>query len=364
MQHLVQYLTSRQQALPSCTAAIGFDGFIDTIVKLVKQKDSNGQPAVYVHSMAEWGNYILAKKGGNFSIELQQCSVKPGGNMPNMAMALAKLGVASHCIGALGYPGIDPVFSNMPPECRLYSFAPPGTCQAVEFDDGKMMLAGMDALNKADWNTLKERIPIDVLIHIFNESRLIGLLNWGELPASTGFWKGLLEEVLPQCRHQKEKLFLVDLSDCSSRSREEIIIALKLLPAFAAYGKVILSLNHNEAIFIHNQLFEPVSDHNNSMVFAQKLFDRLEIDTLVLHNRHKAVACRNNALVEKNSFPVELPKLLTGAGDNFNAGFCFAQLMNCTLEDSLLLAHLNASYYIKNAESAGWSQLTAILKTV
>ncbi len=364
MQALLQYLSSRQNDLPSLSAAIGFDGFIDTIVKLVKQKESNGLPPVYITTMAEWGNYILDKKVGNFSIELQQCSIKQGGNMPNMATAMAKLGIAVNCIGAMGYPDIDPLFTTMPGNCQLYSYASPGNCQAVEFDDGKMMLSSMGSLNHADWNTLQKRVSIDVLIKIFNEARLIGMLNWGELPASTGIWKGLLREVLPQCNKQQAKMFFVDFSDCSSRNKEEMTEAIELLPAFATYGRVILSLNYNESVFIHNQLFEPIAGYDNSTVFAQKLFDRLQVDTLVLHTRHQAVACRSNELAEKSSTPVELPKLLTGAGDNFNAGFCFAQLMDCTLQDSLLLAHISASHYIANAESAYWGQLTDILKTM
>lgn len=363
MQPSAEQLKSWQQQAASITATIGFDGFIDSIVKLVKQKEAPGHPAACFNTIADWGNYILSKKSGNFSTELRQNSIKAGGNMPNMATALATLGIATNCIGAMGYPIIDPLFSKMPAPCRLYSYAPPGTCQAVEFEDGKMMLANTEAINKADWNLLKERIPITVLIQLFNEATLTGLLNWGELPATTGFWQGLLQDILPHCTPAKDKIFFADLSDCSSRTKEETLAALDLLAAFSAYGKVILSLNYNESIFIHNQLFEPVSSYDSSTVFAKKLFNRLRIDSLLLHHHNKAVVCRKDEIAEKQAAFIETPKLLTGAGDNFNAGYCFAQLMACSLEDSLLLAHTCASYYIKNAESAGWSQLTASLKT-
>jgi len=363
MQALVHHINNRQQQL-ALTATIGFDGFIDTIVKLVKQKESAGNPAGYFTTLTDWGNYILSKKTGNFSIELQQNSIKTGGNMPNMATALATLGIATNCIGAMGYPAIDPLFSNMPAQCRLYSFAQPGSCQAVEFEDGKMMLANMNGLNNVDWNLLKERIPLTILVKIFNEAGLIGLLNWGELPASTGFWQGLLQDILPHCPDKKDKIFFADLSDCSSRTQEETLTALDLLAAFSLYGKVILSLNYNESIFIHNQLFEPVTGYNNSTVFAKKLFNRLKIDTLLLHHHNNAVACRRNETAEKNTPFIETPKLLTGAGDNFNAGYCFAQLLECSTADSLLLAHHCASHYIQNAESANWMQLTTSLKTV
>ena len=364
MQHLADQLISKQNNINSYTATIGFDGFVDSIVKLVKRKDGNGQPIEYFNTKEDWGNYILEKKSGNFSVELQQQNIKTGGNMPNMAAALAKLGVPVNCVGAMGYPVIDPLFRKLPAPCKHYSFAAPGTCQAIEFDDGKMMLAGMDELNKADWKMVKERIPIAMLIKIFDDAQLIGLLNWGELTASTSYWNGLLQEVLPFCNTNKNKIFFVDLSDCSSRTKDEMTAALSLLKKIAAYGKVILSVNHNESIFIHNTLFEGITRYDNIKMFGEKLFATLQVDTLLLHNRDKAVAFRANEFAEKESFFIETPKLLTGAGDNFNAGFCFAQLMDCCLEDSLLIAHLISSYYIKNGASAGWNDLMDALKTV
>ena len=364
MQQLIDQLIAQQKNNRSNIATIGFDGFIDSIVKLVKTKDSNGNAADYFSTMASWGNYILNKNAGNFSVELQQQTVKSGGNMPNMSSALSALGVSVNCIGAMGYPVIDPLFSKLPAQCKLHSFAPAGGCQAIEFDDGKIMLSSMEELNKVDWNILKERIPIATLIEIYNDASLIGMLNWGELSASTSFWNGLLKEVLPFCNNTHSKIFFVDLSDCSNRTAAETKEALQLLNNFSRYGKVILSLNHNESVFIHNVLFEPVNNYNDAKVFAEKLFNHITMDTLIIHNRNKAVAVRKNESAESNSFIIESPKLLTGAGDNFNAGFCFAQLMDCSMQDSLLMAHLTAAHYIKNGESANLDDIITALKIV
>ncbi len=364
MQQLIQQLINKKDNITSHTVTIGFDGFIDTIVKLVKEKNNTSRKKEYFNSMTGWGNYILGKSGTNFSVELQQQNTKAGGNMPNMANAMAKLGVNVNCVGALGYPVIDPLFGNLPQQCRLYSFSSPGTCQAIEFDNGKIMLAAMDEINKAGWHTLKERITIKTLIDIFNEASLTGMLNWGELVTSTGIWNGLLTDVLPHCNTNKKRKIFVDLSDCSSRTKAETLIALALLQQFSSYGKVILSLNHNESVFIHNTLFEPVANYNNTKTMGEKLFAELKIDTLLIHNREGAFAFSNDEYAQKDSFIVEAPKLLTGAGDNFNAGFCFAQLMDCSIEHSLLIAHTVSAYYIKNAQSTSWDALVESLKTV
>jgi len=362
--NLADHLISKRNDAIQNKACLGFDGFIDSITKLVKQRNHAGYPPEYFTQKQDWANYILSKKTGSFSIELEQQSIKTGGNAPNMASALAKLGIAADCVGAFGYPAIDPLFNTMPQLCSLYSFAAPGVCQAIEFEDGKIMLATTSDLNKSDWATIIKRISIDVLIKIFTEARLIGMLNWGELINSTDYWKGLLHDVLPFCTTGKEKLFIVDLSDCSSRSKDEMLSALELLQAFSAYGKIILSLNHNECIAVYNILFEPMPNNSDIKSLGEKIFTRLQPGILLLHNRTKAIAFSKHEAAEKNSPLIEAPKLLTGAGDNFNAGFCFGQLMDCGLEDSLLLAHLGAAYYIKNGESINRNTLIEELKTV
>ena len=53
--------------------------------------------------------------------------------MPIMANALAQFGSKQNCIGSLGYPSINPLFDQMPSNCRLFSFANPGLTKALEF---------------------------------------------------------------------------------------------------------------------------------------------------------------------------------------------------------------------------------------
>ncbi len=353
MQHLKEQLISHRAMLPSKTVTLGFDGFIDSIVTLGNRR----QPASNCSSMEDFGNYVLGKKGSNFSLEIQQRNIKAGGNMPNMAGALAKLGLAVNCIGALGHPTIDPLFQQPLAGCQCYSFAAPGTCLAIEFNDGKMMLAGMGDLDKADWGLLKQRIPVATLIEVFSNCQLAGLLNWGELTACTSIWKGLLQEVLPFCNSGKQKLIFVDLSDCSNRSKQEIIDAVDLLRDFSKYGQLVLSLNKNECGTIYKHLFESFESSVDTAIMGAEIFELIQPATLVLHQRETAMAFRANEFVQKNNPLVKQPAVLTGAGDHFNAGFCAAQLMDLNLEDSIAFAQVLAACYITNGESPGWAVL-------
>ena len=85
----------------------GFDGFVDTVVKVIKSKPEQ-KPFVLFNWVKEFGNYILEKEGTSFSLELEEISSRRGGNMPITANALGRLGIRVNCIGALGYPQIHP----------------------------------------------------------------------------------------------------------------------------------------------------------------------------------------------------------------------------------------------------------------
>lgn len=71
--------------------------------------------------------------------------------MPIFSQALAKLDVSVNCVGAMGYPDVLPIFRNMPPNCQLLSVCEPGLCQALEFDDGKLMLANNEDIDQLDY---------------------------------------------------------------------------------------------------------------------------------------------------------------------------------------------------------------------
>ena len=54
---------------------------------------------------------------------------------------------------------------------------------------------------------------------------------------------------------------------------------------------------------------------------------------------------------------VQQPKISTGAGDHFNAGFCLGNLLGFSLEESLCTGVATSGYYVRTAESPSASQL-------
>jgi sugar/nucleoside kinase (ribokinase family) len=55
------------------------------------------------------------------------------------------------------------------------------------------------------------------------------------------------------------------------------------------------------------------------------------------------------------------PKLTTGAGDNFNAGFCFGQVQGFNAQESLILGVATSGLYVRNGRSASQKELMEFL---
>ncbi|MDO8685897.1 MAG: hypothetical protein Q7J78_04410, partial [Clostridiales bacterium] len=62
-----------------------------------------------------------------------------------------------------------------------------------------------------------------------------------------------------------------------------------------------------------------------------------------------------------DNFYISQPKLSTGGGDNFNAGFCWAMLMNMDISSSLIIANAVSGFYVKNGYSPGREEVIDFL---
>ena len=75
-----------------------------------------------------------------------------------MANALAAAGLAVTYIGCLGYPALHPVFADLAKRAKVISIAEPGHTDALEFEDGKLMLGKHQSLGDVNWDNLQSRV--------------------------------------------------------------------------------------------------------------------------------------------------------------------------------------------------------------
>ena len=142
-QRAAALLTAKAAQVPSFRVTIGLDGFVDSIIGVVDKRQTTDK-FKHVPTLAALGERISAAAGMSTNIELGVERVKLGGNGPIMANALAAFGTPTTYIGNLGYPHVHPAFEELTKRATVISIAEPGYTDALEFDDGKLMLGKRD----------------------------------------------------------------------------------------------------------------------------------------------------------------------------------------------------------------------------
>lgn len=345
-------LPERQAEIASKRLVVGFDGFIDTIARPVRQAASQDKPAEVFEAIREFGEYLTGCAEKSCSIELKVEAKQLGGNLPLFSRGAGKLGLDVTCIGMLGEDGaIDRTFQEMP--CRLYSFAPAGQSTNLEFRDGKVFLAPDNTLPGSPWELVLGATG-GTAAEIFRNADLTALLNWSELAFAQELWESAYEEAFAGEPCDKSRFAFFDLCDCSRKTKAEIEAVLSLIGRFTKQRTAILSVNENEAHVISSRVLdgsrEPAS-------IAKLLQERYSIDEVLIHTIRESflATCRGTTL--HPTLFVEQPKLSTGAGDHFNAAFCFGTAMGFSDEDRILFANRYANFYISQGYSPSLQEM-------
>lgn len=341
---------------------MGLDGFVDQILHVVKtRKDANNY--VRMETLREFGEFICKAAGLSANIEFIPLKNKLGGNGPIMSNALSTYNLDVTYIGAVGENSIHPVFHDMSKKSKVLNISDPGFTDAVEFLDGKLMIGKRECLKNINWTTLKEKVGLEKLILLFNDAKLVGLENWTMLPYMTEIWNGLINEVLPSLNKTSDKYIFFDLADPENRLREDILEALSVIKKFSSKFNVILGLNEKEAYEIGEILnLSSTSEKQSLNILVKLIANKLDIYCLVVHPVKEAFAVCNNTIYHTLGPYEPNPKLTTGAGDNFNAGFCFGQILGLSPQLSLVLGTATSGYYVRNAESPTVNNIISFLK--
>src|SRR4051812_28866647 len=355
-------LTSRKLhaaalTLPSIKATLGLDGFVDEIIAVVDKRHDGGRydPVRTIDLLAR---KMAAAAGQSSNYELVVKQRKLGGNGPIMANALAAFGFAVTYIGNLGSRTIDPVFEPLSRRAKVHSIGEPGHTDALEFDDGKLMLGKHESLQEVNWDNLVGRVGRDRLKELMDGSRLIAMVNWTMLPHMSRIWAKMLDEIIPNPERHKRLLF-IDLADPEKRTHGDILDALKLLQRFQDQVDVTLGLNLKESMEIADVLGLPGRTDPEAAIEenARAIRQELRLACVVIHPRRGAAAATES---ESSTFAgpfVQQPKISTGAGDHFNAGFCLGRVLGFGLQESLCVGVATSGYYVRTAQSPGAIEL-------
>lgn len=348
--------------VPSLSAFVGLDGFVDEILHVV-DKRYDAQRYDRVPSIAAFAKRLAGAAGRSTNVELVNVLTKLGGNGPIMANALASFGLKVTYVGSLGWPAMHPVFEPFAARADVSTICEPGLTDALEFDDGKLMVGKHYTLKQVTWENLRQRYGAENFARRFNSSALVAFVNWTMLPYMSDIWVSIQAELMDGVTGHRRRMFF-DLADPEKRLPGDIAHALELIGRFQSKFDVILGLNEKEAYEIARVLglCGDSVDADGLAALSLEIAKRVAVDTLVVHPTAFALAVTDGK-ADLVAGPIcAKPKITTGAGDHFNSGFCLGKLLGLDNAASLLCGVSTSGHYVRTGDSPGVPEIAALMR--
>jgi len=345
---------------------VGLDGFVDKIVTPVDKRHGMGKQFDAIETIADLGSRISDAAGKSANLELFPRFEKLGGNGPIMANALLSLGLGVRYVGALGNPSIHPVFEEFAKKTNAVCVSDPGFTNALEFNDGKIMMGITKTLDDLNYESIIETMGEGAFLDTLSKSSLVALVNWTMIPHMNAIFAALTDRVLPSLPPiDGGRTFFFDLADPEKRAQGELIEALHAIAKFQNFGNVTLGLNLKEGQQVSEafQLGENGEDADSLKRLAAKIRRELNVSTVVVHpTRCAACATKDGEWCVDGPY-VENPKITTGAGDHFNAGFSTGQLLGLSPEACLTVGVSVSGFYVRTAVSPSLNDIDSFLRS-
>jgi sugar/nucleoside kinase (ribokinase family) len=138
---------------------------------------------------------------------------------------------------------------------------------------------------------------------------------------------------------------------------------LTSISEFSKIGKTILGLNENEALKVYTAITGKDSISGKLMDAAREIFSHISVTQLLIHPVDRCLLISNDQQLEMKGRVVTHPTILTGGGDNLNAGFCFGLLHGFADDECVLLGMAASGAYVQNGVSPTHHDLIGYLNT-
>jgi len=365
--HDVQSLSSVIQELKAKTSApaavrlsgvCGFDGFIDTFVRLQTPP-----------SMAEFGPKVTAAAGVAASYPVEHLGDKFGGNGPLLAAALndiysGKIDVTY--IGAMGQSEVLPIFQAAlgGKTKQLHTIAGAAQTTCLEFTDGKIMLNDMAACGEVTWEGLLASVGQAALDKKLKSADFIAAVNWGKLPHAGEIWSNLAVRLAELGVPAKKVVYFMDLADFEIRPLAEREELLGRMAAITRQCQTLLSFNLKEAwqmAEVFGGTFHGRKDAESVAELAAFLRERIAVDRVIVHPNDGAACASGGGTVYVPGPHCCEPLISTGAGDNFGAGCLAAALKGLDDAGIVLTGNCASGHFVRSGRSASFSDMATLL---
>ena len=355
----------------------GFDAFVDRIIDVVDRRTAPGGDGYRrIATIDAFGERVSRAAGRSGNFELVVTREKTGGNAALLAGALASMDAGVIYLGAVGAEDegatIHPVFEAFERSCgECIPLGEPGQTDALEFDDGKIMLGKPAPLDRLTWKRLCERAGgVEGLQRRCAQARALAFGNWTMHRALDDIWRRFASEVLPGVPEDRRPgMTFVDLADPARREDKEIARGMEALAELHRAAPVTLGVNLAEAQRVGGIVGASVDlpregtpDDEALIGAAGALRETLGFECVVVHGQRRNAGASAD---ERGAFDAPFtpnPVISTGAGDHFNAGYILGACLGLPLEQRLACASASAGRYVRTAKSPTRSDLLAMLR--
>ena len=358
-------LVCRRGEAKQLNVVFGFDAFIDQIADMV-DKRQDFQNYEKLSTIQAFGEKVIGAAGLSTSIEYVPRYVKTGGSAVTTGLAMAKAGCMVTYIGCIGYPEVNPVFEEFAQAMTgFYTVGNPGQTIAAEFQDGKIMLCNTSPLQEITWERIVAAVGQDTLKDLVQSADLVATINWTMIPQMNDIWEHMQRELLAGTSPKNPKpIFFMDPTDPEKRTPADWREAMAIYSRFSSHYRTILSINRKEATEVARAygitLSRPLAEAELREI-TEAVAAKLGLWGLVIHPVDGASAMIDGNYYYSPGPYTSRPLLTTGAGDNFNGGFCLGLLLGLTPTEALALGNATSGYYVRKAQSPNFDELVDFL---
>jgi hypothetical protein len=362
------------EAFGTHRVAFGFDGFLDTVRVLVDER-RDADSFDRVERLADMADHVADSAARNSSVTFEWVTRgrRTGGHVAHLSRALGTLGFDPTMVGRFGRPPAEP-FAREFADRDLLSVGTPSRTDAVEFDDGKLLLPEMIDVQQFDWATMRERVGLEALAERLENLDLLGVGYWVDTPRIRTILEGLRTELFPTLSSPPDRL-LFDPGDLRQIDTDRLRSGVRALTRLDGTVPVTVSANRSETAVLADAVEteeepEPPSpnedgdeagdgtapprggDGNRLGMAADARTARvgLGVTRLVAHGAEGAVAVTDEGLARVRAPLVRDPELTTSAGDHFNAGLAVGLLAGMDESAALVSACALAGQFVRTGD--------------
>ena len=337
----------------------GFDGYLDRVREVVADR-SDPERYDRLDTLEGFGDRIERSVAADSSLSFEwlQHGTRTGGHTCHLARAFGHWGFDPAMIGMYGDPVLD-TFAEEFADYDLHTLGEPGYTDAVEFDDGKLMLIENGDTMDLDWATLTAAVDRETLRSRLDGATLLGTGYWAETPDLPDVLDGvadLWDEV-----DDPPGTVLVDPGDVRKLDSERLHSGTDAIGRLADRTRVVVSANRAETQLLAETYGDETAGDDSLEAQAGALRETFDASLFVAHGVDRSLVVSENGTASVAVPAVEDPELTTSAGDHFNAGLALALVSGVDPAGAVVVGNAVAGAFVRTGAPPGFEAVRAFV---